>query len=202
MFKKHEINNSDNSINENCQSNTENKRKKDILVLIYRFFVVICLIAIILLIIFKPCNCDCNCKNSSDNTTYFDTTVDDSITDSNSGSADIVKDLNKQVQDGMITISMNTEPVFENGLSKGNLIIENDTSNKHPQVVQIYRNDTNELIYNSSMIPIGSFINEDTLDVNLSKGDYKCTAYFNAVDEDTGEKLGTAGADITIHIQN
>lgn len=201
MTENQKISNSNENYQEN--ENTKNKQKKDVAVTIYRIFTVVCLIAIILLIIFKPCNCNCRCVKSSDSNTYFDTTVDDAVTDPDSNSSeDIVNDLNKQVEDGMITISMNTEPVFDNGSSKGNLLIENDKSNKHPQVVQIYRKDTNEIIYTSSMIPIGKSVNEDTLDVKLSKGDYECTAYFNAVDEKTGEKLGTAGADITIHIQN
>ena len=163
----------------------------------YKIFVVLGIIAIILLILFKPCNCNCNCSKSDDGT-YFDTTVSDAVSDTETESK--VNDLNKQVEDGMITMSMNSNPAFENGSAKGNLLIENDKSNKHPQVIQIYRDDTKELIYTSSMIPVGKYINEDTLDVKLPKGEYKCTAYFNAVDEKTGEKLGTSGANITIHI--
>lgn len=183
-----------------CSNPKDNRRKFKILNLIYKIFVAVGIVAIILLILFKPCNCKCDCAKSSSQSTYFDTTVDDSVTDEKTESA--VSDLNKQVEDGMITMSMNAEPSFENGSAKGNLLIENDKSNKHPQVIQIYRNDTKELIYTSSMLPVGQFINEDTLDVKLSKGDYKCTAYFNAVDEKTGEKLGTSGANITIHILN
>ena len=181
-----------------CSSPKDNKRKFKILNLIYKIFVALGIVAIILLILFKPCNCKCDCAKSSSQSTYFDTTVDESVMDEKTESA--VSDLNKQVEDGMITMSMNAEPSFENGSAKGNLLIENDKSNKHPQVIQIYRNDTKELIYTSSMLPVGQFINEDTLDVKLPKGDYKCTAYFNAVDEKTGEKLGTSGANITIHI--
>lgn len=192
------------SNNENTQANVQenNKQKKtnfkSVMNLLYKIFVVVGIIAIILLIIFKPCNCTCDCRGGQSQNTYFDTAVDDSVSDEQQQSA--VDDLNKQVEDGMITMSMNTNPVFENGDAKGNLLIENDKSNKHPQVVEIYRNDTKELIYKSDMIPVGKFINEDTLDVKLSKGEYECTAYFNAVDEKTGEKLGTSGANIIIHV--
>lgn len=186
--------------NNDCSSPKDNECKFKILNLLYKIFVALGIVAIILLIIFKPCNCKCDCAKSTSQSTYFDTTVDDSVSDEKTESA--VADLNKQVEDGMITMSMNAEPSFDNGSAKGNLLIENDKSNKHPQVVQIYRNDTNELIYTSSMIPVGQFINEDTIDVKLPKGDYKCTAYFNAVDEKTGAKLGTSGANITIHILN
>lgn len=183
-----------------CSNPKDNRRKFKILNLIYKIFVAVGIVAIILLILFKPCNCKCDCAKSTSQSTYFDTTVDDSVSDEKTESA--VADLNQQVEDGMITMSMNADPSFDNGSAKGNLLIENDKSNKHPQVIQIYRNDTKELIYTSSMLPVGQFINEDTLDVKLSKGDYKCTAYFNAVDEKTGEKLGTSGANITIHILN
>lgn len=192
------------SNNENTQVNVQenNKQKKtdfkSVMNLLYKIFVVVGIIAIILLIIFKPCNCMCDCHGGQSQNTYFDTAVDDAVSDEQQQSA--VDDLNKQVEDGMITMSMNTNPVFENGDAKGNLLIENDKSNKHPQVVEIYRNDTKELIYKSDMIPVGKFINEDTLDVKLSKGEYECTAYFNAVDEKTGEKLGTSGANIIIHV--
>lgn len=181
--------------------NVKESNWKKVLIAFYRVFVVLGIIAIILLIIFKPCNCDCNCNNgSTDNKTYFSTDVSSEVSDSKLESTK--SDLNKQVEDGMITISMNSSPVFEDGSAKGNLLIENDKGNKHPQVVQIYRDDTKELIYTSGMIPVGQFLNEDTLDVKLSKGEYKCTAYFNAVDEKTGEKLGTSGANIIIHILN
>ena len=184
-----------------AEDSIKNKNKKGKLKALvnvcYKIFVVLGIIAIILLILFKPCNCNCNCSKSNDGT-YFDTTVSDAVSDTETESK--VNDLNKQVEDGMITMSMNSNPAFENGSAKGNLLIENDKSNKHPQVIQIYRDDTKELIYTSSMIPVGKYINEDTLDVKLPKGEYKCTAYFNAVDEKTGEKLGTSGANITIHI--
>lgn len=177
-------------------------RLKKVLNLLYKVFVVLGIIVIILLILFKPCNCNCKCCNSGDTNTntYFDTSVSDDVSDSKTESK--VSDLNKQVEDGMITMSMNSNPVFENGSAKGNLLIENDKSNKHPQVIQIYRDDNKELIYTSSMIPVGKFVNEAKLDVKLPKGEYKCTAYFNAVDEKTGEKLGTSGANITVHILN
>lgn len=184
-----------------AEDSIKNKNKKGKLKALvnvcYKIFVVLGIIAIILLILFKPCNCNCNCSKSNDGT-YFDTTVSDAVSDTETESK--VNDLNKQVEDGMITMSMNSNPAFENGSAKGNLLIENDKSNKHPQVIQIYRDDTKELIYTSSMIPVGKYINEDALDVKLPKGEYKCTAYFNAVDEKTGEKLGTSGANITIHI--
>ena len=100
----------------------------------------------------------------------------------------------------MMNISMATNPVFETGTAAGELLIYNSPINNYPQVVEIYRNDTGELIYTSSGIPVGSRIDTDTLDVDLPAGDYDCTAYFNAVDPETSQMVGRAGANITIKV--
>ena len=49
--------------------------------------------------------------------------------------------LNEQLEEGMINISMNTSPWFEDGASKGNLMIVNEAINRYPQKVQIIRNE-------------------------------------------------------------
>ena len=112
----------------------------------------------------------------------------------------IVEGLNEKVEEGMINISMNTSPNFANGTSTGNLMIVNESVNNYPQVVEIIRNDTNEKIYTSGAIAVGSKIENAKLDVNLDKGTYDCTAMFYNVDPETGSYLGCAGAIITVTI--
>ena len=110
--------------------------------------------------------------------------------------------LNNKVAEGMINISMNTAPYFENGTAEGNLMLVNETVNNYPQMVQIIRNDTSEQIYQSKAIPIGSKIERAKLDVDLTAGTYECTAYFHNLDPESGAIIGTAGAIITITIKN
>ena len=110
--------------------------------------------------------------------------------------------LNEKVAEGMINISANTAPIFEDGASEGNLMLVNESINNYPQKVQIVRNDTGEQIYESNAIPVGSKIERATLDVTLPAGTYECTAYFHNLDPETGEIIGTAGAIITITIQH
>lgn len=112
----------------------------------------------------------------------------------------IIAGLNEKVEEGMINISMNTSPVFEYGTSEGNLMIVNEGVNNYPQVVEITRNDTGELIYKSGGIPVGSKIESAKLAVDLPAGTYECTALFYSVDSDTGASLGCAGAIITITV--
>ena len=115
---------------------------------------------------------------------------------------EIEENLNQQVEEGYINISMNASPVFENGQAEGNLMIVNETVNRYPQQVVITRDDTGETIYTSAAIPVGSKIAADTLAVDLEAGTYDCTAMFHSLDPDTGAVLGSAGASITITVQN
>lgn len=110
--------------------------------------------------------------------------------------------LNNKVAEGMINISANTAPIFEDGSSEGNLMLVNESINNYPQKVQIVRNDTGEQIYESGAIAVGSKIERAKLDVVLPAGTYECTAYFHNLDPETGDIIGTAGAIITITIKN
>ena len=110
--------------------------------------------------------------------------------------------LNNKVAEGMINISANTAPIFEDGASEGNLMLVNESINNYPQKVQIVRNDTGEQIYESGAIAVGSKIERAKLDVTLPAGTYECTAYFHNLDPESGAIIGTAGAVITITVKN
>ena len=115
---------------------------------------------------------------------------------------EIAEKLNEKVAEGMINISMNTAPYFENGKAEGNVMIVNESINNYPQQVEFIRNDTGEQIYQSKAIPVGSKIERAALDVELPAGTYECTAMFHNLDPETGDIIGTAGAIITITIKN
>ena len=115
---------------------------------------------------------------------------------------EIAEKLNEKVAEGMINISMNTAPYFENGKAEGNVMIVNEAINNYPQQVEFIRNDTGEQIYQSKAIPVGSKIERAALDVALPAGTYECTAMFHNLDPETGDIIGTAGAIITITIKN
>ena len=78
---------------------------------------------------------------------------------------EIAERLNQKVEEGMINISMNTAPYFENGTAEGNLMLVNESINNYPQKVQIVRNDTGEQIYESGAIAVGSKVERARLDL-------------------------------------
>ena len=159
------------------------------------------LVIAILLAAFRGCESDKPIENPVE--TGPGIVYDDSAVEGGWNEADtdkIIASLNEKVEEGMINISMNTSPNFREGTAEGNLMIVNEGINRYPQVVEISRNDTGEMIYKSGAIPVGSKIEHAKLSVDLPAGTYDCTAMFYNVDPDTGSYLGCAGAIISITV--
>lgn len=195
---------------------TENKKDKKliilILVIVILFLLTVSLSALVGFHCFKQMN---NANSQSKNINFG---IDSNISSeelSNLTKEEIQNELNKKINEGMINISMNTQPTFKDGKSEGNLLIVNNTVNNYPQIVEIYipaetetKNDETtvikeeQLIYQSGVIPVGSRIDNAKLNVDLEKGNYDCVAYFHNVDVETQQILGTAGANIKISVLN
>ncbi len=112
------------------------------------------------------------------------------------------KELQEMLDRSVIAFSINTSPVFLNGTSEGNLLIENPGNNAKLIQVRIVINDTEEEIYASKYLKPGTYIENVKLDKILEKGTYQATAYFSAYEEETAAYIGQTGAQITITVQN
>ena len=174
-------------------------RSKDITVYVIAALVVLIGITVFLVIKLSHKTADAALANSSPGIVYDSSAVEGGW--DNLSPEEIAEKLNEKVAEGMINISMNTAPYFEDGTSEGNVMIVNEAINNYPQKVQIIRNDTGEQIYESGAIAVGSKIERARLDVALPAGTYECTAYFHNLAPDTGEIIGTAGAIINITIK-
>ncbi len=180
----------------NSRKDTKNSNKAIAIV------IGILLVIAILLAAFRGCESD---KPVIDNPVETGPGIvyDDSAVEGGWDEADtdkIIASLNEKVEEGMINISMNTSPNFREGTAEGNLMIVNEGINRYPQVVEISRNDTGEMIYKSGAIPVGSKIEHAKLSIDLPAGTYECTAMFYNVDPNTGSYLGCAGAIISITV--
>lgn len=120
----------------------------------------------------------------------------------NKSEAEIQEELNRIVDEGMLHIAINEDPVFEDGESEGNLKIENVPGNQYTMRVEINLNETGELVYDSGLIDPNYHIQSDSLAVNLDAGQYPATATFYAYDIDTMTEVGTVAVTITLHILN
>lgn len=112
------------------------------------------------------------------------------------------KDLQNILDKNMIAFSINTTPVFLNGMAEGNLLIENPENNAKLIKVSIIINGTSEEVYSSNFIKPGTYIESAKLDKVLEKGTYDATAYFSAYEEETAKYIGQTGAGITLLVEN
>lgn len=112
------------------------------------------------------------------------------------------KELQEIVDRNMIAFSVNTSPVFLNGTSKGNLLIENPGNNKKLLKASITIDETKEEVYASKYLKPGTYIENAKLDKVLKKGRYNATVHISAYDEETTEYIGQTGAQIVLTVQN
>lgn len=111
---------------------------------------------------------------------------------------EIIADLNRQVQEGMMNISIAATITFTDGNAEGEARIENIEGNYRDQKVKITLNDTDEVVYESGAIPPGSYIQRIKLSKDLDPGTYNATATFTGYDVETHEERGKAAAEIRL----
>ena len=114
--------------------------------------------------------------------------------------------LNRRVAESRLNVSINTEPVFEDGKSPGNIRIENIPGNHYSFTVTLTVTDASEnegakdyigqTVMSTGLIAPNSYVSEKNLDVNLPRGQYVCTATFKAYkmpEENTKGDITEAG---------
>ena len=110
------------------------------------------------------------------------------------------KELNQIVEEGMLAFSINATPFMKNGASTANFLVENPPGNGKRFTITIERDDTGEEIYQSGYLEPEQYIDYVPLDVTLPKGEYPCTAYFDAYRISDDTFIGRAGAQITLYV--
>lgn len=114
----------------------------------------------------------------------------------------IKEQMQKVADASQFSFKINSSPRFLNGKSQGDLWIENPSYNVYPMVVQIFLDDTQEIVYDSGGIMPNQHISYATLLKELPQGTHKATAYINAYDPDTKVFQGRSAAKINLIIEN
>lgn len=113
---------------------------------------------------------------------------------------DIMIEMSDKVEKGMFECKMTTTWTFENSDSVSpNAYVANVESNLHTLYFDVFESATNELLYSSPMLPVGTELNDIKLDKKLSAGDYSAVVMYTLVDENY-EEVSTVGFNITISI--
>ena len=82
-------------------------------------------------------------------------------------------------------VTMNSTWEFESGEeTSSNAYVANSVNNETAVYFDVVRNDTQETIYQSPVIPVGGELDSIKLDTDLDAGDYECTLTYHLIDDD------------------
>lgn len=113
---------------------------------------------------------------------------------------DIMAEMADKVAEGMFECRMTTTWSFEDADAVSpNAYVANVESNLHTIYFDVYDQSTDELLYSSPMLSVGSELREVKLEKKLPAGDYDAVVIYTLVDEDY-EEVSTVGFNITISV--
>lgn len=99
-------------------------------------------------------------------------------------------------------VTMNSTWEFEDGQSASrNAYVANSENNETSVYFDVIRNDTQEVIYQSPVIPLGMDLNDIVLDVDLDAGDYECTLVYHLIDDEQNT-LTTVNMWLMVEVEN
>lgn len=106
----------------------------------------------------------------------------------------------ERVPVGNYEVTMNSTWNFAHGDSPSdNAYVENAKSNTNSVYFDVIRSDTEETIYESPILPVGSYLEDITLDKVLPAGTYDCLLIYHLLD-DKNKSISTVKLTLTIVI--
>lgn len=113
-------------------------------------------------------------------------------------------EMREQVAEGMFECQMAFEWNFLDGKSESSdAYVDNSPNNTHPICFDVYIDNTDELLYSSPVLPVGTELNNIKLDRELPAGSYQASCLYSILkDEETQEVLSSAEFVITINVLN
>ena len=104
-----------------------------------------------------------------------------------------------KVAKGMFMTHMNTTWTFADGKSaSSDAVMGNSTGNSYPFWFTVTLADTDEVIYQSGLLPVGNQLSEIKLDRDLDKGTYPAVVNIQMVEESGEEVDSNMGFNITL----
>lgn len=118
--------------------------------------------------------------------------------------SNIMDEMRQEVEEGMFECNMSMTWTFADGTSESNdAIVVNSENNSYPIYFDVTLNDTNELIYSSPVVPVGSQITNIKLDKALDPGEYKATVMYSLLEDAESQVVKSqAGFVIKIIVEN
>jgi len=113
---------------------------------------------------------------------------------------DIMEEMADKVAEGMFECKMTTTWTFEDSDSiSPNAYVANVESNLHTIYFDVYEDGTDELLYSSPLLPVGTEFQSIKLEKKLPAGEYNAVVMYTLVDENY-EEVSKVGFTVTISV--
>lgn len=113
----------------------------------------------------------------------------------------VLSDIEDRVPAGNYEVMMNSTWTFKNGsASSEDAYVANSRANQNPVYFEITRSDTEEMIFESPIIPVGSHLDNITLDKELPAGSHDCVMTYHLLDDEE-ESISTVRVGLTIIVE-
>ncbi len=117
--------------------------------------------------------------------------------------AEIDKELDAIVDDGMFMTDMNVDWTFPDGGSVStDAYVGNMANNNYPFYFELVDSGSGEIVYTSDVVPPGYSLKEIKLDKDLDAGVYPMVCNYSLVNDESGEVVSSVGVAVTVHILN
>lgn len=118
--------------------------------------------------------------------------------------SNVMEQMREEVAEGMFECQMSMTWTFADGKAESkDAYVANSVNNTHPIYFDVYMKDTEELLYSSPILPVGTNLTDFKLDQELPAGSYQATVMYSLLeDADSQEVISRAGFVVTINVLN
>lgn len=181
------------------KENTEKKNKNVIIIIIAALVILIAALIVCIVILLTKQKEEPVQESGSAANTSNSSILDRGIVD-NDNVEDIMDEMTEKVSEGMFECKMTTAWTFDDGKSAApNAYVANVENNIYTLYFDVYEETTNELLYSSPMLPVGTEIKNFKLDKELPAGEYDAVVMYTMVDENL-EEVSSVGFKVTISV--
>ena len=165
--------------------------------------IILLLVAVIVILLLK------NKKPTSDNVERNQASTREVVESARlvldeSSAQTVMDEMREKVEEGMFECNMSMTWTFPDGKSTSkDAIVVNSSSNTYPLYFDVNLEDTDELIYSSPVIPVGSQLTDFALDKELEAGEYRAVVMYSLLEDEQSQVVKSqAGFVIKIIIEN
>lgn len=180
----------------NQRKSARKKQRNMIIIIVIAFLVLVtALVTCIVLLLTKQKEEPVQESQSVPRSTVLDRGF---VDEGNAG--DIMDEMTEKVSKGMFECKMTTAWTFDDGKSASpNAYVANVENNLYTLYFDVYEESTNELLYSSPMLPVGTELKNFKLNKELAAGEYDAVVMYTMVDENL-EEVSSVGFKVTISV--